>query len=177
MKNLRALTSNGVLVSIFFCAIASLTGPVSAAPVFQMRLVVGEGPQAQFEKNAEPMPLIITNNATGQIHGDILWVSKTVLIDQNDLQTTTVVTGTSSTSKRLGAPEIEVTLTPEGSKRLAEATRHNINKHLAIIIDGRVVSAPVIKSEISGGKAMISGHFSQSEALLLSNRINQVLKK
>jgi preprotein translocase subunit SecD len=38
-------------------------------------------------------------------------------------------------------------------------------------------SAPVIKSEISSGKAVISGNFSMSEAMEISNQINQALIK
>ncbi len=120
---------------------------------------------------------MVTNSATGQTHGEILWVSKEVLLDQNDLQTTAVVTSTPALSNVPGRPEIEVTFTPNGRRQFADVTRQSINKRLAIIINGQVVSAPVIKSEISGGTAMISGDFSPSEAKELSNSINKALKR
>jgi preprotein translocase subunit SecD len=137
-----------------------------------MRLVVAEGPQSEPPKDAEQLALMVTNSATGQTYGNVFWVSKTVLIDQNDLQTTTVVE-----SSVPDKPQIDVTFTPEGTKRFAEVSRQSINKRLAIMIDGQIVSAPVIRSEIPGGKAMISGSFTWNEARQLSNKINQALKK
>jgi preprotein translocase subunit SecD len=177
MKHVRAVKWSYILLPAFLSAVAAFADPATAARVFQMRLVVAQGPQSARLSDAERMQLIKTNSATGQTYGEILWVSKTVLIDQNDLQTTTVVTSTLSTSNVPGTPEIDVTFTPKGSKRFAEVTRQNINNRLAIIIDGQIVSAPVIKTEIPGGKAMIDGSFTQSEAKELSSKINQALKK
>jgi preprotein translocase subunit SecD len=178
MKRLRTLNWSSMLVAIFYCALVSFAGQVTAAPVFQMRLVVGEGAQSEHPKNAERMVLVVTNSSTGQSYGDILWVSKAVAIDQNDLQATRVATSSSLNSNNApGSAEIDVTFTPEGRKRFAEVTRHSIDKRLAIIIEGQVVSSPVIRTEIPGGKAIISGNFSQSEAVELSNKINRLLKK
>lgn len=178
MKCLRTLNLSYMLVVALFCAMVSLAGRVSGAPVFQIRLVVAEGPQSEPPKEAERMVLVVTNSSTGQGYGDILWVSKTVVIDQNDVQATRVATSTPLTGNHPpGAPEIDVTFTPEGRKRFAEVTRHSIDKRLAIIIDGQVVSAPVIKTEIPGGKSIISGNFTQSEVVELCNKINRALKK
>ncbi len=177
MKRLRMLNWSYIFEAVFFCAMVSFAVPVSAAPVFQVRLVVAEGPQNEPPKEAERMVLVATNSATGQAYGDVLWVSKTVVINQNDLQTTKVVPSTPLTTNVPGAPEIDLTFTSEGRKRFAEVTRHSIDKRLAIIIDGHVVSAPVIRTEISGGKAIITGDFGQSKAVELSNKINRALKK
>jgi preprotein translocase subunit SecD len=56
-------------------------------------------------------------------------------------------------------------------------TRNNIHKRLAIIIEGKLYSAPVILSEISSGNAVISGHFSEKEAKEMVERMNVALKK
>jgi len=142
-----------------------------------MRSVVAKGPQNPPPKGAEKMDLTVTNSATGKSYGEILWIGKEVLIHQNDLQEAKVVTNTPAMSNVPGKPVIEITFTPEGRKRFAEVTRQNIDKRLAIIVEGRIVSAPVIRSEISGGKGIISGNFTHSEAVELSNKINQALKK
>lgn len=165
-----------VLLPVLLYAMMSFAAPTPVAPVFQMRLVVAQGPQSAPPKDAESINLMVTNSSTGQVHGEILWIGKQVLIDQSDLQATTVVMSTPAASNVPGRPEIDVTFTPKGSKQFTEVTRHSINKRLAIIIDGQLVSAPVIKSEITGGKAMISGNFTRDEALALSNKINQALK-
>jgi len=56
-------------------------------------------------------------------------------------------------------------------------TRRNVGKRLAIIIDGQVYSAPVIRTEISGGKAEISGNFSEQEAKDLAKKMSEAVAK
>jgi len=51
-----------------------------------------------------------------------------------------------------------------GSKRFAKATTSGIGKRLAIILDGKIVSAPVIRSSIVGGSGQISGNFTFQSA-------------
>ena len=55
-----------------------------------------------------------------------------------------------------------------GSKKFAYATKNNIGKRLAIIIDDKVVSAPVVRDAITTGNGQISGSFSVEEANNLS---------
>lgn len=55
-----------------------------------------------------------------------------------------------------------------GAKVFREVTAQNIGKRLAIVLDNYVYSAPVIKSEIPNGEAVIEGDFSQEEARDLS---------
>jgi len=56
----------------------------------------------------------------------------------------------------------------EGSRKFAQITGNHIGEHLAILLDDRVQSAPVINSQIFG-TAMIEGNFSFEEANYLSN--------
>ena len=51
-----------------------------------------------------------------------------------------------------------------GARKFARLTGENVGKRLAIVLDGEVYSAPVIKDKISGGRASISGHFTTEEA-------------
>ena len=51
-----------------------------------------------------------------------------------------------------------------GSKRFGEATAQNIGKRFAIILDGKNLSAPVIRSAIAGGQGQISGSFTPQSA-------------
>lgn len=67
-----------------------------------------------------------------------------------------------------GRPEISFTLNPEGTALFAKLTRDNINRRLAIVLDGELYSAPVIRSEISGGAGQISGRFETREAFELA---------
>ena len=51
-----------------------------------------------------------------------------------------------------------------GAKRFAKATSNGIGKRLAIVLDGKIVSAPVIRSSIVGGSGQISGNFTFQSA-------------
>ena len=61
-------------------------------------------------------------------------------------------------------PEVVFSLNTKGGRRFARLTKNNIGKRLAIVLDGKVKSAPVIKSEIPSGKGQIEGQFSWDEA-------------
>jgi preprotein translocase subunit SecD len=59
---------------------------------------------------------------------------------------------------------IEVVFTEEGKQTFASLTKANVEKHLAIIVDGEIISAPIIKAPITGGVALIAGEFTKAEA-------------
>ncbi|MFA5114613.1 MAG: protein translocase subunit SecD [Candidatus Omnitrophota bacterium] len=65
-------------------------------------------------------------------------------------------------------PRVDLEFNAEGAKRFAEITRNNIGKRLAILLDGKVQSAPMIREEIPSGKANITGRFTQEQAQSLS---------
>ena len=81
-----------------------------------------------------------------------------------------MLTDARSSFDQNGMPSVSFSLTPEGGKRFGRVTARNIGKPFAIILDGKVVSAPTIQSQIfSSGQ--ITGRFSVTEtkdlALLL----------
>lgn len=59
---------------------------------------------------------------------------------------------------------VNMTLNDDGGKRFSRVTAANVDKRLAIVLDGQIFSAPVIKGKISGGRAEISGMSSYEEA-------------
>lgn len=62
-----------------------------------------------------------------------------------------------------GLPDIQFSLTPNGSQKFGTATGNNVGKRLAVILDDFVQSAPVINSRITDS-GVIQGTFSQTEA-------------
>jgi SecD/SecF fusion protein len=76
----------------------------------------------------------------------------------------------------LGQPEINFTLNSEGGKRFADITRANVGNRLAIILDGELYSAPVIRSAIETGSGSISGQFDSREAFELANVLENPLR-
>ncbi len=65
---------------------------------------------------------------------------------------------------RYGSPVVGFELSPQGGRRFAEITGDNVGRRLAIILDNRIYSAPVIKTRISGGRGIIEGNFTLEEA-------------
>ncbi|MEE8179667.1 MAG: protein translocase subunit SecD, partial [bacterium] len=61
-------------------------------------------------------------------------------------------------------PYVAIDFNKDGAKKFARITEVNIERNLAIVLDGRVQSAPVIKSKIPDGHAIIEGNFTMEEA-------------
>jgi preprotein translocase subunit SecD len=61
-------------------------------------------------------------------------------------------------------PAVSFTLNPEGGRRFAQTTGENVGENLAIVLDGRVQSAPRIDERISGGSGIIHGRYTIEEA-------------
>jgi protein-export membrane protein SecD len=59
---------------------------------------------------------------------------------------------------------VTFTLDRVGAKRFGKATTNGVGKRLAIVLDGKIVSAPIIRSAIVGGNGQISGNFTFQSA-------------
>ena len=68
----------------------------------------------------------------------------------------------------LGRAVVTLEFNSEGAKLFEQATAENVGKQISIVLDGNVVSAPVVQERISGGNAQISGRFSTAEAQRLA---------
>lgn len=71
---------------------------------------------------------------------------------------------TEFSSRSFGEPYVSITLNPKGADLFAAVTAANVGKRLAIVLDGKVQSAPVIREAIPSGQAQITGNFSVTEA-------------
>jgi SecD/SecF fusion protein len=65
-------------------------------------------------------------------------------------------------------PVVSFRFDQTGAARFAQITQQNVGNPFAIVLDGKVLSAPVIREPITGGAGQISGSFSVSEANTLS---------
>lgn len=86
------------------------------------------------------------------------------------------VTGAMVIRGNLGEPKIAFNLSPEGGELFGEITRENVGRQLAIILDGELYSAPVIRTAIETGSGEISGSFDVREAHELANVLENPLK-
>jgi len=61
-------------------------------------------------------------------------------------------------------PVVSLTFNADGAKKFAELTSANVGKRLAIVLDGKVQSAPRIREAIPSGEAVITGRFTPEQA-------------
>jgi RNA polymerase sigma factor (sigma-70 family) len=142
----------------------SATG--SASSVFQLRIVLDAA-----SADSEILTHSTTNSESGKVFNETLHVQKKVLLDQSVIASASV-----ATNSFVGRPIdiiISFTLTPKGKEQFAKLTRENIGRRLAIVVGGKVISAPIIQSEITSGNGQISGHFTAQEATRLAAILNQ----
>lgn len=101
------------------------------------------------EERAGHEPLLVAKEAS--LTGDLLVNAKTEF-----------------SSSGFGEPYVSITLNSKGGQIFANVTATNVGKRLAIVLDGKVVSAPVIREAIPSGQAQISGNFTVEQANDLS---------
>jgi preprotein translocase subunit SecD len=86
------------------------------------------------------------------------------------LQKKTLITGDLLTDAQVqiesqyNRPYVGIEFNSVGARLFDQVTAANVGKRFAIVLDGNVYSAPVIRERISGGKAQISGSFTEKEA-------------
>jgi preprotein translocase subunit SecD len=86
------------------------------------------------------------------------------------LKKRTLLTGAYLTDARVqidsqySEPYVSITFDKKGAQIFERVTGENVRKRLAIVLDDKVASAPVIQEKISGGQARITGRFTMDEA-------------
>ena len=66
------------------------------------------------------------------------------------------------------SPAVDFRFNPSGGRIFGDYTAENIGKPFAIVLDDKVISAPVIQSHISGGSGIITGNFTIEESTKLA---------
>jgi len=72
----------------------------------------------------------------------------------------------------LAAPQVLLNFNSDGAKLFEKITSANIGQVLAIFLDGQPISTPVIQDAIPNGQAVITGHFTATEARDLVRNLN-----
>lgn len=111
---------------------------------------IPEGAEILFESaisepdgRAYSIPYLVKKDAV--LIGDVLQDARVTIGDFNE-------------------PIVSITFDSKGAREFDELTAANIGKRMAVVLDGRVYSAPVIRDRISGGRAIIEGTFTTAEA-------------
>jgi preprotein translocase subunit SecD len=91
--------------------------------------------------------------------GEKIGVRKRIDVDGADL-----TDARAGTSPETGDWVVNFTFNSVGARRFADISRANVNHRFAIVLDDKVISAPVIREAITGGRGQISGSFTAASA-------------
>jgi preprotein translocase subunit SecD len=73
----------------------------------------------------------------------------------------------------MSEPQVSLKFNAEGTQLFADITKRNLHKPVAIYLDGEIISAPTVQSEITTGDAVITGNFTIDQAKKLAQNLNQ----
>jgi len=110
-----------------------------------------EGTTVYFEKDKDPA-------TTREVTRPILLENKTLMTGDMVKDAQVRIGGT------FNEPYVSLDLTGRGGRLFGSITEKNVGRRMAIVLDGVVRSAPVIRERILGGSAQISGSFTHAEA-------------
>ena len=131
------------------------------------QLVDGSMSAEDAEANGVPPDDMLLPDA--EHPGRKILLHKEVIVSGDDL--VNAYAGYDNRAGGIGERAVDFEFNSKGAASFARVTRENIGKPFAIVLDNKVISAPVIRSEIPGGRGQITGNFSQEEvnrlALLL----------
>ena len=101
-----------------------------------------------------------------------LFLENRTLMDHTSISSAAV-----STNLQTGQRRIDINLTPDGAARFSILTRGNINKRIAIFMNGELCVSPFIRSEITSATIPVDVPFSEPEARELVQKINETALK
>jgi len=118
--------------------------------------MVADAPQGE---RVPPGVILLPDAKTGQM----VPVEERVALDGERL-----TDARASFDQRTKEPIVTFRFDSLGARQFAEITSKNVGKPFAIVLDGKVLSAPVIRDAILGGSGQISGNFTVEESSTLS---------
>jgi len=126
----------------------------------KLKDILGQTAHLEFRFEADPGAAPgdveqLPNQETGQLDT----VEKRVIVDGADL-----ITAQTGFDQRTNEPIVDFRFNVRGGQRFGQATAENVGRNLAIILDGKVISAPRVNSPIPGGQGQISGRFTVESA-------------
>ncbi len=130
---------------------------------------IGQTPYMEF-KVENPEPPVIEPDKDGQVvfDPDSQWKSSGLSGKQLKKATVDFQQGVGVGSQAV----VRLEFNDEGRKLFSEITSANIQKPVAIFLDGQLISAPTVQNAITDGTAIISGNFTTKDANDLATRLN-----
>jgi preprotein translocase subunit SecD len=156
---ITALITCGLMVMLALSPNAPATAPT--AQRVQFRLVAAEG-----DRDAEVVRLARPEGDEMELR-----LARDVVLDGSGIER-----AQADRDMTISQWTVSVTFTEAGSQRLFEVTRDNIDRRLAMVVDGLIVTAPTIRSPIQGA-AEINGSFDRERAEQLAKAINEAARQ
>ena len=97
-------------------------------------------------------------------HGQLEKEAGMIAVDKDAVLTGEDVSDARPAFDNLNQSYVSLTFNSRGADVFERLTAENVGKRMAIVLDGKVYSAPVIRERIGGGRASISGNFTTDEA-------------
>ncbi|MDZ4760637.1 MAG: protein translocase subunit SecD [Alphaproteobacteria bacterium] len=134
----------------------SLIDVITQAGVLTFNLVDVQASPADYEPNVPRNGRLALPDDS--LNGQVQVIFEDPIITGADLQSA------SQSFDQNNRPAISFQLRPAGAQRFGKTTTDNVGTPFAIVLDNRIVSAPNIRSPITGGSGVIEGSFTLEEA-------------
>jgi preprotein translocase subunit SecD len=123
--------------------------PIILSILFTVLLASCAKQQNAWDENTKPvrleMRLVIADADDGS-----LILGTDVLLDNSDIDKASVELDFKS------KPSIMIQMTDEGARRFADITAQNVDQRIAIVVDGQIFAAPMVREPIRGGRAQVT---------------------
>ncbi len=124
--------------------------------------IIGQTPILEFKKINPSAPTLTASSSQADLDAQFMATELT----GRYLQTASV-----QFDPNTNRPVISLSFNDEGKELFAKITKAEIGKPVAIVLDGKILSAPTVQEEITDGKAVISGGFTLPEAKELARSL------
>ncbi len=126
----------------------------------KLKEIIGQTAKLDFQLAADPGdPPNEVETLPMQKGGGTIAVQKRIMVDGADL-----VDAQQSFDQQTGEPDVSFRFNLRGGQKFGRVTSESVGRPFAIVLDGKVISAPVIRSPITGGTGQITGNFTIDEA-------------
>jgi preprotein translocase subunit SecD len=136
----------------------------------KLKDVIGKTAKLSFQMVDDSVPP--AEAAAGNVPPDAVLLPNddggSLLVKRLEIVSGSMLTGASQGFDQNGRPDINMRFNGQGAQRFGDATSQNIGKRFAIVLDNRIISAPVIQGAITGGSGEITGNFTVESATNLA---------
>lgn len=120
----------------------------------RLKEILGQTAKLQFRMVADNQGGDVDMLPSQDSGGALVPVERRVIVEGADL-----IDAQPAFDSRTSQPIVNFRFNIRGAQRFGQATTENLGRPLAIVLDNRVISSPVIQSPITGGSGQISGNF------------------